>query len=176
MLEFDNAYIKIPSLKLKEDETQALIKCFNENQHNKYIYYSEKGTDTSLEIINKIDNPPEILTRLINCIPSGYFWDLAFLGNYGSIFPHVDDTRQAVISWPLIYEGTPTTFINSEDTEVITELYYEDNIPALWNTKFWHKVSKASGFRLFFQIELHQSNNYQFYYDLHKNKNLFINT
>lgn len=174
MLEFDNAYIKIPSLKLKEDETQALIKCFNENQHNKYTYYSKRGTDTSLEIINKVDNPPTILTRLVNSIPSGYFWDFAFLGNYGSIFPHVDDTRQAVISWPLIYEGTPTTFINSEDTEVITDLYYEDNIPALWNTKFWHKVNKASGFRLFFQIELHQSNNYQYYYDLYKSKKLFI--
>lgn len=167
-------FVKTPELTLSLAEKKALTDCFFRNYSNAYHYVAENGNPTGLTIINKISEPCEEVSKLVGKIPSEYFWDFAFLGNYGDISLHVDDTRQAVISWPLIYEGTPTTFTCDEfpHHDVITELEYHDNIPAIWNTKKWHLVKPSNGFRLFFQIELHQRHDYAFYENLYRSGEL----
>lgn len=157
-------YVKIPELNITENQRQELIDCFYDNQNNTTTYISEKGTDTTLTILTDVDNPPEILQQLIKKISPEHYFTFVFLGNNGNIFPHVDDTRQAVITFPLIVDDTPTTFIDEHDYDKVDgELYYNDYQTVLWNTKHWHKVVHAEQFRLFFQIELAQENTYEFY-------------
>lgn len=166
-------YVKIPELNITSEQRQQLIDCFYSNQEYASAYISKKGTDTTLTILTDIPDVPLIINTLIeNILPEHYF-TYVFLGNNGNIFPHVDDTRQAVITFPLIVDDTPTTFIDEHDyNKVDGELYYDDYQTVIWNTKHCHKVSSSEKFRLFFQIELKQGNPYDFYVTQLKNGNL----
>lgn len=168
-------YIKTPELNITEEERKELIQCFYDNEHNKTTYISKKGTDTTLTILTEVDTVPSIMQKLIDKIPKKYYHTFVFLGNNGSISPHVDDTRQAVITFPLITDDTPTSFIEEKDYDsIVDELFYNDNQTVLWNTKAWHKVVAADQFRLFFQIELNPDNTYEDYEALYKEGKLFI--
>lgn len=168
-------YVKVPELNISDDQCQALIKCFDDNIHNKTTYVAQNGIDTTLTILTELDNTNEIVNYLINRISKKYYFSFVFLGNKGNITPHKDDDRQAVITFPLITNDTPTSFLQEDNHDtVINELYYNTNEAVMWNTKIWHKVLPTDQFRLFFQIELKRDNSYEFYYNELMSGNLII--
>lgn len=157
-------YVKIPELNITPNQRQELIQCFYDNHKYASTYISEKGTDTTLTILTDIPDSPDVINKLIEKIAPEYYFTYVFLGNNGCISPHVDDTRQAVITFPLIVDDTPTTFIDENEYDKIDDaLYYDDYQTVIWNTKHWHKVLPSEKFRLFFQIELKQDSPYDFY-------------
>jgi hypothetical protein len=73
--------------------------------------------------------------------------------------PHIDDTRQCIISFELQNEhNVPLKFYDPDE-----EVYH--NGPIMWNTTKLHGSDSSPSERIFYQIELQDNNTFEYYYE-----------
>jgi hypothetical protein len=136
-------------------DKQKLLDIFNNNKDTIHTYTNKRGDDQPIGIL-LFDKKPDYLKHLeslFNRVHNSYF--LRSSGYH----PHIDDTRQCVISFEVQNDhNVPLKFYDPDE-----EVYH--NGPIMWNTAKLHGSESSPSERIFYQIELEDSNTFEYYYE-----------
>lgn len=146
--------IRWTELELDYDK-QKLLDIFNNNKDKIHTYVNKQGNDQPIGILLFNEKPDYLkqLEGLFKRVHNSYF--LMSSGYH----PHIDDTRQCIISFELQNEhNVPLKFYDPDE-----EVYH--NGPIMWNTKKLHGSDSSPSERIFYQIELQDNNTFEYYYE-----------
>jgi hypothetical protein len=161
-------WLKLPELRLTDNQKELLLTYFLDNEHLCYEHLSTKtGIPTGLKILrDTVPNSPE-MEELNQKINPAFFKAGYYLGNRG-VGKHTDGMRTCAILFELQNpDHIGTTFHWGDDTEI---LQYDDTY--MINVKHEHSVQDTDTFRIFYQIELRDENSFEFYVDQYTKGNL----
>jgi hypothetical protein len=146
--------IRWTELELDYDK-QKLLDIFNNNKDKIHTYVNKQGNDQPIGILLFNEKPDYLkqLEGLFKRVHNSYF--LMSSGYH----PHIDDTRQCIISFELQNEhNVPLKFYDPDE-----EVYH--NGPIMWNTTKLHGSDSSPSERIFYQIELQDNNTFEYYYE-----------
>ena len=145
--------IRWTELKLDYDK-QKLLDIFNNNKDKIYTYTNKKGDDQPISVLLFNEKPDYLkqLEGLFKKVHNSYY---LMSSGYN---PHIDDTRQCIISFELQNKhNVPLKFYDPDE-----EVYH--NGPIMWNTAKLHGSDSSPSERIFYQIELQDNNTFEYYY------------
>ena len=151
-------YIKIPIPYNKK----ILYEIYNQNKNNVKTYVNKEGDDQPIGILS-FGNKPNYILEMENKFN---FFDNSYFLISSGYHPHRDDTRQCIISFEVLNKHqVPLKFYNPE------EEVYHDN-PIMWNTQELHGSDDSPSDRIFYQVQLKNDQNFQYYMDQYNQNNL----
>ncbi len=143
-------------------DKQQLLQIFKDNQNHLKTYINKNGDNQPIGIL-KFPNKPDYILKMesrFNFVHDSYF--ILSSGYH----PHRDDTRQCIISFEVQNENNiPLKFYYPEE-----EVFHKSAI--MWNTKCFHGSDPSPTERIFYQIELLDSNKFEYYVNKHKDNEL----
>jgi hypothetical protein len=144
-------------------DKEKLLKIYEQHKDRIKTYINREGGTSPIGVL-LFDEKPDYILEMENKV--NYLHNSYYLISSG-YHPHVDDTRQCVISFELQNEhNIPLKFYEPEE-----EVYHDG--PIMWNTSVWHGSDPSPTPRIFYQIELKDDKTFDFYLREYMSDNLF---
>ena len=144
-------------------DKQKLLDIYHEYKHLTKTYINRKGDDQPIGVL-LFDEKPEYILEMESKF--NYFHNSYYLISSG-YHPHIDDTRQCIVSFELQNEHqVPLKFYEPEE-----EVYHTG--PIMWNTALLHGSEPSPTPRIFYQLELKDDQPFEFYLREYMDDNLF---
>lgn len=147
-------------------DKEKLYSIWMEHKSDSYVYYDEQNnTPQPVKILNlsKLEIPylKELQHRF------KYSATSLFVASSG-YHPHIDDRRTCVASFEVINEhGVPLKFYDPDEEA-------NNKNPIIWNTATLHGSEKSPSERVFFQVEMEDDKDFEFYLRKYLEDELFV--
>tara|TARA_A100001391_G_scaffold137070_1_gene95720 strand:- start:182 stop:649 length:468 start_codon:yes stop_codon:yes gene_type:complete len=143
-------------------DKQKLLNIYDNYKYKIKTYTNKAGDDQPIGILSFDEKPQYIqfLENKFNFLHNSYY--LISSGYH----PHIDDTRQCIVSFEIQnHHNIPLKFYEPEE-----EVYH--NGPIMWNTAVLHGSDPSPTERIFYQVELKDNNTFDYYVEQYKNNKL----
>ena len=145
-------------------DKQKLLDIFNKNKKDARVYYNQTGGEPQpITLLNPIEKDycKELESKF------KYVRDSYFLTSSG-YHPHIDDRRQCIVSFELKNDHQIPLKFYDPDEEVF------HTTPIMWNTTVLHGSESSPSERIFFQIELEDDKQFEFYVEEYNKNELLV--
>lgn len=144
-------------------DLQKLKDIYHSYSHLIKTYVNRKGDDQPIGVL-LFDEKPEYIRKFESRFP--YLHNSYYLISSG-YHPHIDDTRQCILSFEIYNEhNVPLKFYEPEE-----EVYHHS--PILWNTAVLHGSDPSPTPRVFYQVEMKDDQPFEFYLKKYMEDKLF---
>ena len=148
-------------------DREKLMDIFHEHKHrtNYYVSNSEEMPVSSITWAD-VEKPDYIKELESNF---NFFYQSYFIMSSG-YWPHVDDTRQCLISFEIQNENNvPLKFYDPDEEAIHPD---PKNGAIMWNPQALHGSESSPTQRIFYQIELEDDKPFEFYVEKYINEEL----